>query len=150
MTGGRRALWSLMFGVSAFASLAALSFVATPVKFLARGVPMADLLAVGRVTFRASLGVEMLILALLLITTVARARWLTCGAVAVLALQWFALMPGLDERTLARMAGSVLAPSSLHLWWIVLDVVRLGIYAILIGTVGRDFMRNKTSPRRAA
>lgn len=147
MTGGRRALWSLIFGVSAFASLAALSFVATPVKFLAQGVPIADLLAVGRVTFRASLGLEMLLLALLLITTVGRARWLTCGAVAVLALQWFALMPGLDERTLARMAGSVLAPSSLHHWWIVLDVVRLGIYAVTIRTVGDDFMRNETPPK---
>lgn len=149
MSGGRRALWSLIFGVSAFASLAALSFVATPVKFLAQGVPIADLLAVGRVTFRASLGVEILFLALLLITPVARSRWLTCGAAAVLALQWFALMPGLDERTLARMAGSVLAPSSLHLWWIVLDVVRLGIYAIIIGTTGRDFLRSETSPKRA-
>ena len=150
MAGGRRALWSLIFGASAFASLAALSFVATPVKFLAQDVPVADLLAVGRVTFRASLGVEMLLLALLLITTVERARWLTCVAVAVLALQWFAVMPGLDERTLARMAGSVPAPSSLHLWWIVLDVVRLGIYAMIIGTIGRDFMRNETSPRGAA
>ena len=150
MMAGRRGLWALIFAVTAFASLAALSFVATPVKFLAQEVPIAHLLAVGRVTFRASLAVEGALLVALVITTRGRARWLTCCAAAALALQWLALMPGLDERTLARMAGPVLVPSSLHHWWIVLDVVRLGIYALTIAIVGRDLVRIDTSTERAA
>lgn len=148
MTVRRRSLWALVFAVTAFASLATLSFVATPVKFLAQEVPIAHLLAVGRVTFRASLGVEIALLAALVITATGQARWLTCCAAAALAFQWLGLMPELDERTLARMAGSVLAPSSLHHWWIVLDIVRLTIYAIIIGMVGRSLLRTHTSMER--
>lgn len=148
MTIRRRSLWALVFAVTAFASLVTLSFVATPVKFLAQEVPIAHLLAVGRVTFRASLGVEIALLAALVITATGQVRWLTCCAAAALAFQWLALMPELDERTLARMASSVLAPSSLHQWWIVLDVVKLSIYALISGIVGRNLLRIETLTER--
>lgn len=132
MAQNRRDLRTLVLASAAFASLASLSFVATPVKFLAQEVPIAHLLAVGQVTFRASLAVECCLLLGLLLTTSARSRWLAYGAAMALAFQWLALMPPLDERTLARIAGNVLAPSSLHHWWILLDVARLGIYAIIM------------------
>lgn len=132
MTPYRRDLWTVVFAAAAFAALFALSFVATPVKFLAPDVPIAHLLAVGRVTFRASLGVEGVLLALLVVTAHSRIRWLIVGSAALLLVQWLVLMPRLDERTLARIAGAVLEPSSLHHWWIVLDTLRLGLYALIL------------------
>ena len=132
MTPCRRDLWTLVLAAAAFATLFALSFVATPVKFLASDVPIAHLLAVGRVTFRASLGAESLLLVLLLLTGRGRIRWLIVGAAAILLAQWLILMPRLDERTLARIAGAILEPSSLHHWWVVLDIARLGIYVLIL------------------
>lgn len=132
MTFSRRDLWTMVLAASAFATLFALSFVATPVKFLAPDVPIAHLLAVGRVTFRASLGMESVLLVALLLTARGRMRWLIVGAAAILLVQWLILMPRLDERTLSRIAGIILEPSSLHHWWIILDVSRLGIYALLL------------------
>ena len=132
MTPNRRDRWTVVFAAAAFAALFALSFVATPVKFLAADVPIAHLLAVGRVTFRASLGVEGVLLALLVLTARGRIRWLIAGTAVLLLAQWLVLMPQLDERTLARIAGANLEPSSLHHWWIVLDTARLGLYALVL------------------
>ncbi|GGD63764.1 hypothetical protein GCM10011411_25040 [Aurantiacibacter arachoides] len=58
-----------------------------------------------------------------------RLRWLIFWASAILLVQWLILMPRLEERTLALIAGAVVEPSSLHHWWIILDVARMGIYA---------------------
>ena len=141
MTATRRDLWTLMFGMAALASLATLSFVATPVKFVAQDVPIAHLLAVGRVTFRASLALEVILIVSLLVTAEKQSRYLTCFAASVLAFQWIVLMPGLDERTLARMAGTPLTQSSLHHWWIMLDIARLAIYALIVGIAARQIAR---------
>ena len=132
MTALRRKLWAVIIAVAAFASLASLSFVVTPVKFLAEGVPLANLLAVGRVTFRASLALEIVLLSALALVVPKHGRFLVSCAGGALLVQWFLLMPGLDARTLARMAGAVRSPSSLHLWWIALDIARLAIYALII------------------
>jgi hypothetical protein len=132
MTPSRRELWTMVFAASAFAFLFSLSFVATPVKFLAPDVPIAHLLAVGRVTFQASLGVESVLIAALMLTVRGGVRWLIVATAAVLLVQWLILMPRLDERTLSRMAGIIREPSSLHHWWIVLDIARLGIYALIL------------------
>lgn len=128
----RREAWIVALAAASLAALFALSFVATPVKFLAADVPIAHLLAVGRVTFRASLAVEGILLLALLFATYGKMRWLTAAIAAILLGQWLVLMPQLDERTLARIAGAVLEPSSLHRWWIVLDVVRLALYALIL------------------
>lgn len=132
MTPCRRDLWTMVLAAAAFATLFALSFVATPVKFVASDVPIAHLLAVGRVTFRASLGVEGLLLTLLLLTARGRIRLLIVGSAAILLAQWLALMPRLDERTMARIAGATLESSSLHHWWVVLDLARLGLYVLIL------------------
>lgn len=128
----RRDLWTMIIAMAAFASLASLSFVATPVKFLAEGVPIANLLAVGRVTFRASLALEIVLLSTLALVVPKHGRVLVCCAATLLLAQWLLLMPELDARTLARMAGAVPAPSSLHLWWIVLDAARLLTYGLVM------------------
>ena len=60
-------MWLAIIATGALTSLVILSFVVTPVKFLAAGVPLEQLLAVGRVTFRASLVCEAAFLASLMI-----------------------------------------------------------------------------------
>lgn len=129
----RRQLGTALLALVAAAILLALSFVATPVKFLAQGVPLADLLAVGRVTFRASLAVELCLLLPLLVLAQGPSRWLVATAAAILAGQWLVLMPQLDARTLARIAGEIVAPSSLHAWWIAADAMRIAAYLLVVG-----------------
>ena len=90
--------------------LLGLSFVATPAKFLAGNVPLEHLLAVGRVTFRASLAVEGAMLLLLLLVSPGRLRWAAAAIAAVLTAQHLLLMPALDARTLAVMAGELVPP----------------------------------------
>ena len=131
MTAYRRSSATAMVAVAACAILFALSFLATPVKFLADGVPIEHLLAVGRVTFRASAASEAVLLVLLVILAPGRSRIVACSVAALLALQWLVLMPELDARTLARMSGAVLPASGLHGWWIALDVLRIVLYAAI-------------------
>ncbi|MEN3973041.1 hypothetical protein WJS89_10215 [Sphingomicrobium sp. XHP0235] len=132
MTSSQRNLWTALLAASAFATLFSLSFVATPVKFMAENVPIAHLLAVGRVTFWASLVIESALLAILFLTACGRTRWRVAGAGTILFVQWVLIMPRLDERTLARIAGYILEPSSLHHWWIILDIARLGLYVLVL------------------
>jgi hypothetical protein len=130
----------------ALAILFALSFVATPVKFLASEVPLTHLLAVGRVTFRASLVVESVLLIILIAVTRANLRWLIFAAATTLTAQWLALMPRLEERTLARMAGLAVEPSSLHQWWIAFDVFRIVIYAVIVRRSLQGFTASGAAP----
>ena len=148
MTAYRRFLATAMVAVAASAILFALSFVATPVKFLADGVPVEHLLAVGRVTFRASAASEAVLLLLLVILARGRSRIAACSVAALLAFQWLVLMPDLDARTLARMSGRVMPSSGLHGWWIALDVLRIVLYApIARAAIARAMMRvGKTPP----
>ena len=131
MTASTRSSATAMVAMAAFAGLLALSFVATPVKFLAEGVPIEHLLSVGRVTFRASAAMESALLVLLLSLARGRTRIVACLVAALLAFQWLVLMPQLDARTLARMSGAVMPPSGLHGWWIALDVLRIVLYAAI-------------------
>ncbi len=124
-----RSNWCGAVASGATGILFALSFVATPVKFMAPNVAIADLLAVGRVTFRASFTVELVMLAIMLVLARGRARYLIVLAGTILAMQWLALMPSLDARTLAVMMGDPPPPSPLHIYWIAADILRLGIYA---------------------
>ena len=131
MTFSTRSSATAMVAITALASLVALSFVATPVKFLAEGVPIEHLLAVGRVTFRASGALEGTLLVFLTLLARGRARIVAYVVAAALAFQWIILMPELDSRTLARMSGAVVPPSGLHGWWIALDALRVGLYGAI-------------------
>ncbi len=130
----RAALRTLVLAVAALATLFSLSFIATPVKFLAADVPISHLLAVGQVTFRASVAIESVLLFALFVSTRGTSRRLIIVAIANVALQWIVIMPELNNRTLALIAGAVVEPSSLHNWWIGLDVTRLAIYAFVVHT----------------
>jgi len=108
--------------------LFAMSFVSTPAKFMALGVPIADLIAVGRVTFRASMCTESVFLFIMVCLARRGDQRVLFGCAAILATQYFALLPALNERSLAVMRGAVLSPSPLHPIWIAFDVFRLGLY----------------------
>lgn len=133
----RSALRTLGLAIAVLATLFSLSFIATPVKFLAADVPMSHLLAVGRVTFRASVAIESVLLFALLVSARGPSRRLIILAIATVALQWIVIMPELDDRTMARIAGAVVEPSSLHICWIALDVIRLAIYALVVHACAR-------------
>ena len=133
----RSALRTLGLAVAVLATLFSLSFIATPVKFLAADVPMSHLLAVGRVTFRASVAIESVLLFALFVSARGTSRRLIIVAIAIVALQWIVIMPELDDRTMARITGAAIKPSSLHNWWIGLDVMRLAIYALVVHTCAR-------------
>lgn len=128
MAFDRRQTASLI-AMFAAGTLFALSFVATPVKFLADGVATTDLLAVGRVTFRASLAVELALVSVLVIVATGRFRALAILIIAMLGVQHLGLKPALDARTLATMAGETPGPSVLHTIWIVLDLAKLAAFA---------------------
>lgn len=131
-------MWQAALACGACAALTALSFVATPVKFIAEGVPIEHLLAIGRVTFRASLAVEISLILPLALLLRGRARISVMAAAVLLAVQWLALMPSLDARTLARIAGQPVGPAPLHIWWIIADLARIGIYgSVAVGALRR-------------
>ena len=102
----RSALRTLGLAVAVLATLFSLSFIATPVKFLAADVPMSHLLAVGRETFRASVAIESILLFALFVSARGTSRRLIIVAIATVALQWIVIMPELDDRTMAQIAGS--------------------------------------------
>ena len=137
----RSVLRTLVLAVAALATLFSLSFIATPVKFLAADVPMSHLLAVGRVTFRASIAIESILLFALFVSARGLSRRLIIVAIATGALQWIFFMPELNDRTMARIAGAAVGPSALHHWWIILDVIRLATYAFVVHTCSRH-LRN--------
>jgi hypothetical protein len=128
--GGRHIATGVVSAIAA-GLLFGLSFVATPAKFLAANVPLDQLLAVGRVTFRASAAVEALLLLVLLIVAPKGLRRWPLAIAAVLAAQHWLLMPELDARALAVMAGEVLPPTPLHAIWIAGDLLRIGAYGVL-------------------
>lgn len=82
----RRAIWNGVLAIIAASLVAALSFVATPVKFATSDVPLGHLLAVGRVTFRASLACEAAILVPLILVATGASRLMVAAAAVVLAL----------------------------------------------------------------
>lgn len=129
--GQRRYVTSGIISAIAAGLLFALSFVATPAKFLAQNVPLDHLLAVGRVTFRASAAVEALLLIVLLLAAPKGLRRWPVAIAAILAAQHWLLMPILDERALAVMAGKILPPTVLHEVWIGADLIRIAAYMVL-------------------
>lgn len=126
-----RASWLGALALITAGLLIGLSFIATPVKFMAAGIGVAELLQVGRVTFRASLGVETVCVFGLLVLARGKARGAVVACAFILAAQHVMLMPALDARTLAIISGNAVPPSSLHMIWIIADMVRVLIYLML-------------------
>lgn len=110
-------------------ALIGVSFLATPVKFQATLLDLPTALEVGRVTFAAFSKLEWgLSLVLLLTLLLARAPRLelilSAIAVAVVAVQALWLLPVLNIRIEAIIAGEVPAPSMHHLVYVISEAVK--------------------------
>ncbi|MDE0056019.1 MAG: hypothetical protein OXP28_12570 [Gammaproteobacteria bacterium] len=116
------------------------SFVATPVKFLAPSLSLADALAVGRVTFEALKWIECVAVVALAATvwiTTPRRRELALLGVIVLILlcQYAWMLPILDARVQTIIDGQDLPPSSLHWIYTVLEFLKV-VVLVAIGQTG--------------
>lgn len=106
----------------------AISFMEAPVKFLAPSLTRAVALDVGRTVFTAFhilQAVMALAVLLLSLSLIKYFPWLWLAVLAllliILALQSFWLLPALTQRALAIGAGEVLAPSTHHIIYSVLE-----------------------------
>jgi hypothetical protein len=123
--------------------LLGVSFIATPAKFLAPSLPLAQALDVGRSTFHVLALVEWAMLSAFL-TAVnwqpprPRVVALLLLVAAVMAVEAFALRPLLDTRVEAIMAGNDVAPSHLHRAYIVLEILKLALILTAAVFVGRQ------------
>lgn len=110
------------------------SFIAAPAKFTVETLTTAELLAVGRAQFHA-LAVAEYALAFLMVVAVIWLRprrwWLCAVPLVILAEQQIMIMPALDARTVARIAGEAVEGSHLHLVYVALEVAKT---AALIGS----------------
>lgn len=120
--------------------LAGVSFLATPVKFQAGSLSLPVALEVGNVTFRAFGRLEWG-LAIVLVATALVARAPRVGAgcsvlvATVVAIQSLWLLPVLDARVAAVIAGSSLPPSPHHLLYIVAEAAKLLLLCVVALTV---------------
>lgn len=107
------------------------SFLATPAKFLAPSLSLPIALDVGRSTFHVSILCEAALALSLLGLVLLRRRVsrtvgvLAAAAAAIVALQMFWLLPELDLRVAQVIEGVPLPPSSLHIFYIVADALKL-------------------------
>jgi hypothetical protein len=126
--------------------LLGVSFIATPAKFLAPSLPMAQALDVGRWTFHVLSLVEWGFAAAS--ATLLVAAWRTgkvhgsivaliAVVVLVMAAETFALRPLLDARVLQIMKGEIVSPTPLHKAYIALE----GLRFILILAAGMGILR---------
>ncbi len=116
--------------------LVGVSFIATPVKFTAPTLDYAAALDVGRVTFGLFSKVEWGMAALLALAAAGAGspglRSLAAAVlVAVVAIQSLWLLPALDERVAAVIAGQPLPPSWHHTAYAGLEAAKAGLLLIL-------------------
>ena len=116
------------------------SFVATPVKFLAPSLSLADALAVGRVTFAALQWIECVaVVALAVLVWIAtprrRALVLLGVIVAILVCQYVWMLPILDVRVQAIIDGRHQPSSFLHWIYTAFEFVKVALL-VVIGLTG--------------
>ena len=115
------------------------SGLATPIKFQAVSLTLPVALDVGQTTFAAFNKLEWLMAALLIAAiVVSRLKptslpaLLSAAAVIIVLLQTFWLLPALDARVSAVIAGDALPPSSFHMLYVVAEGLKL-LALIVIG-----------------
>ncbi|MBO6782466.1 MAG: hypothetical protein JJ899_04220 [Alphaproteobacteria bacterium] len=121
--------------------LIGVSFLATPVKFAAPGLTLPVALEVGHVTFHLFSRVEWTFGAALLLAAMFGTSRLRLGIAVllaiVLALQAAWLLPVLDERVAAVVAGAPLPPSSHHTIYAAAEGAKILLLGIASFTVLR-------------
>lgn len=110
------------------------SFIATPAKFLAESITLAQALDVGRETFGVfgwvEVGFSLALGATLLGAPAARHAWLPASVVLLAVVQMVGLRPPLDDRLVVIMAGGTPPESGLHTVYGVMELAKL---AALVG-----------------
>ena len=126
--------------------LLGVSFLATPAKFLAPSLSLAVALDVGRQTFGVFNKVEWALAILLLALVLAgpKARLSIAGAVVLavmVVVETLWLLPVLDQRVGLIIAGQQPPESSLHVVYIVLQIVKLAVLCGLAVAAARRLAR---------
>lgn len=134
--------------------LAGISFLATPVKFLAPSLSLTAALDVGRQTFYALNRCEIALGAILFVLVLRNAvNRLPLALVAVSCLivlvQTFWLIPALDARVGLILAGSTPAPSSLHTIYVLAEVAKLVALLAVTTIAVRSIIRSSTLIERS-
>ena len=128
------------------------SFVATPVKFLAPSLSLADALAVGRVTFAALQWIECVAVVALAVSGLdhyaqaSGARAACRVIVAILLCQYVWMLPILDARVQAIIDGQHLPSSFLHWIYTALELVKVALLVVIgLTSFGRMARRSRQS-----
>ncbi len=116
--------------------LLGVSFIATPVKFMAPNLTMPVALEVGKATFHVFNKIEWGMLILVVLAAYLHSphtlKWWLVGMLAMLmALESFWLLPALDIRADLVIAGGSTVPGKLHWFYIMADVIKL--ITLLVG-----------------
>ncbi len=150
----RRPIWIALFvAVSLvwFGAVIGHSFIATPAKFAATSLTRPVAFDVGRATFAVFSIVEWVLCALLVIAAAAASlkHWRSIALasivalVAIVALQGFWLLPGLNARAAAVIAGSPLPPSMHHAAYATLELSKMALLALVAGTGFRHLVQTR-------
>jgi hypothetical protein len=127
----------LLLPVLWFGLLVGVSFIATPAKFNAASLVLPVALDVGRATFAIFNKVEWLLAAAMIpVVIFSGHRLFSSMAVAVLGILLLAqsawLLPTLNDRIATIMAGGHPGPSLNHIFYIGIDLLKLGVLAAMI------------------
>lgn len=114
------------------------SFVATPAKFAAASLTRPAAFDVGRTTFAVFSKVEWILCALLVIAAAGAGlkQWRSIAVailVAIVAVQAIWLLPALNARAAAVIAGSPLPPSIHHAAYALAEVLKMALLALVAG-----------------
>jgi hypothetical protein len=113
-----------------FGTLAAISFMETPLKFRAPGITLPLGLGIGKIMFFYLNKIELVLACLFLISVIfkrpnkpAVAAFVTVASLLLVQTLW--LLPALDVRTQQVIAGTAEPFSNLHIYYIVFDAVKV-------------------------
>lgn len=132
--------------------VAGISFIEAPVKFTAPKVTLAIGLGIGRLVFGWLNKAEIILCATMLLAAVysrpGRQIWTTALSLTVILLiQTFWLLPALDVRALAIIAGENVPASNLHFVYVALEMSKL-ILLIITGYMALKHAVNSSLSRR--
>ena len=115
----------------------AISFMEAWLKFQAPGVTIPLGLGIGRIVFNALNNVEWFCAIVIVITflyhknqVVSRDNLMYLIPMLVLVVQTFWLLPVLDERAEATIAGKALTPSNLHVYYVGMEIMKVACLAV--------------------
>lgn len=120
--------------------VAAISFLEAPIKFRAPGVTVPVGLGIGRLVFKALNAVEVVLLVLLSVACYALrpstvALVLLVSVAVVLVIQVVLVRPPLSKRSDRVLAGANVSRSRMHLVYVALELVKVGLLIALAFTL---------------